>query len=1157
MYNCIKAFMESEKENGLLLLDMPTGFGKTYSSIQYIFDFMTNEKNANKKLFFITTQKKNLPIEELTDKLIESGFSHLTEKIIKLESHIDTEINNYSPSLFKNVPDEIRKTEEFKNFRNDLEFLHNADKGQNSAYAPSVKNNFQKNTERLFRTLLQKTLYKNFPNVDERLLAIKTDSAWQWVGQLYPAVFTREKQVLFMSMSKFICPHPTIVEKTYTFYNTSIVKNALVIIDEFDATKETILSNIIDNGLKEKIDYIELFNHIYASLHQKTFPERLFIPSEARKNGEYSKQSLKEIMKGLKDKADNIFNCYSLTFNHKTDNIENDANNFLFNDHRYISILSSDNRFISIKTDNKDNINRISFTKNNPSDKNSIQILLGKLRGFVSWFQTTVYILALNYYQLQHERIKDGEEEITYESAIHSVLSEFNLGPVYENYLFNQIMMMRIKSKNNIAGSEYDFTIYENGFRYFSFENSHDFEFKSIISMLSFSQTPERILTRLCEKAKVIGVSATATLPSVLCNYDLNYLSTKMGSAFSHISDDDFLRLSKEFENAQYGYKDITIHTELFDGTDYSVSLWNKIFNDDELSEAAHRIVDISLADSTTQKDNFFNHGRYFKIALAFKRFIDNTDIRSFLCVLNKHPKHDDKKLSTTVLYELFRLITGRTISEVRNMVFLLDGTDFDSKKEELLTRLANGEKLFVISVYQTIGAGQNLHYNIPAELDNTLINVNDRASSNKKDFDAIYLERPSNLTVNLNISNGALEEYDKDFVKFIFETEFLQENAEISEDTAWKYIKRAFEKRYCGKTYFDKNYRTQSVSYYATKQIIQAIGRMCRTNMKQQNIYVYADAQICEFFQVDIANKRLLNKEVTALIDEIIKYGASSAPMPDLIDKGKLCSGRVNKFINNMLHEDWDEKRMEQWEDLRVLVLKYPTATKEMLNSDFRFSQFYIQMDKPSNVYYYSQEEDYSKIEVSYSKSNSYPYEVSEKAAKLDRILMFKGLKESFESWKFATSFAPEEFSMSPALFNNIYKGALGEVCGKFWFKSVLNYSLESIKDPTTFELFDYRFKNLPVYVDFKNWHETTQFNEKESISKVIRKAKECKAECVIIANVLARDNYSTKVSHIDGITLVCCPSLMIDNISSVDTNIEAADIIRKCIENVKNTHE
>lgn len=115
----------------------------------------------------------------------------------------------------------------------------------------------------------------------------------------------------------------------------------------------------------------------------------------------------------------------------------------------------------------------------------------------------------------------------------------------------------------------------------------------------------------------------------------------------------------------------------------------------------------------------------------------------------------------------------------------------------------------------------------------------------------------------------------------------------------------------------------------------------------------------------------------------------------------------------------------------------------------------------------------------------------------------------------------------------------------------------MESINDPATFELFDYKFKGLPVFVDFKNWHETTRFSENEAISKVIRKAKECKAECVIIANILARDNYSAKVSRIDGIALVCCPSLMIDNDLSVDVNIDAANKIRRYIENVKNTHE
>ena len=93
--------------------------------------------------------------------------------------------------------------------------------------------------------------------------------------------------------------------------------------------------------------------------------------------------------------------------------------------------------------------------------------------------------------------------------------------------------------------------------------------------MFSFSQTPERILTKLCEKAKVIGVSATATLPSVLCNYDLDYLSHKMGAAYSHISADDRERLKLEFTNSQQGYKDITVHAELFDSSNYSVSLWN------------------------------------------------------------------------------------------------------------------------------------------------------------------------------------------------------------------------------------------------------------------------------------------------------------------------------------------------------------------------------------------------------------------------------------------------------------------------------------------------------------------------------------------------------------------------------------------------------
>ena len=48
MYSCIKSFMDNDKENGLLLLDMPTGFGKTYSVIKYIAEYMKTATTVKK-----------------------------------------------------------------------------------------------------------------------------------------------------------------------------------------------------------------------------------------------------------------------------------------------------------------------------------------------------------------------------------------------------------------------------------------------------------------------------------------------------------------------------------------------------------------------------------------------------------------------------------------------------------------------------------------------------------------------------------------------------------------------------------------------------------------------------------------------------------------------------------------------------------------------------------------------------------------------------------------------------------------------------------------------------------------------------------------------------------------------------------------------------
>ena len=53
------------KENGLLLFNPPTGSGKTHKVLQWIFDNYKDYCEENKKIFFLTNLKKNLPFDEL------------------------------------------------------------------------------------------------------------------------------------------------------------------------------------------------------------------------------------------------------------------------------------------------------------------------------------------------------------------------------------------------------------------------------------------------------------------------------------------------------------------------------------------------------------------------------------------------------------------------------------------------------------------------------------------------------------------------------------------------------------------------------------------------------------------------------------------------------------------------------------------------------------------------------------------------------------------------------------------------------------------------------------------------------------------------------------------------------------------------------------
>ena len=389
-------------------------------------------------------------------------------------------------------------------------------------------------------------------------------------------------------------------------------------------------------------------------------------------------------------------------------------------------------------------INSINFSKERPeTDEGNIQSLLGQLRGFITYFMFTVRILAINYQQCKLERRKPNEDEFTLEEAIRTVLSEFKLTNAQINYLTSQILVSSHKYKGDIQSTDFDVSFYEKGFRYFAFEDSYAHDTQSKIMMYSFQLTPEKLLLRFCEKAKVLGISATATLPSAIGNYDMEYVAEKLQHKYVEPNNTEKARLKDELAQSVKGYDKVNIHAELIGTSSYSVEAWKEVVDNEEV---AQYLFDHVAANC--QQD--YDKERYLRIAIVFKRFLLEERIQSFLCILTKHPRKNDRTLNLDVLCFIFDCISKlyRAAFDVQKNVVQLDGDEYDSKKNEIIGRLGKGDRLFVISVYQTIGAGQNLQYPVPKGRMQDLVVTNDRPNRGEKDFDAIYLDK---LTSNLS----------------------------------------------------------------------------------------------------------------------------------------------------------------------------------------------------------------------------------------------------------------------------------------------------------------------------------------------------------------------------------------------------------------------
>ena len=535
-------------DTGLFLLDMPTGFGKTYSVLEFMVDYYDSPEFKDKKIFFVTTLKKNLPDKELREHFAKRGKADDYDKYcLRIEANADMVVEKLD-ELYRarKIPAAITMKQEFKDLHGSVKLLNEyRDKKRElkgtskdiiNVLCKNAEDAIRKQQEGAFRKVIESEL-KQFRTPKEKLKNIANNPEYHWIGELYPAVYTRAKRIFFMSMDKFFLGNTTIIEPTYSFYNNDITKNAIIFIDEFDATRDRLLNQIITRGLENHIDYLGLFHRVYASLKTRDFPAELTTASKLQQvylDEQKNAKNPMEIIEGFGGVFDETYNRFAMQYSFKTeeDGKGDRSRNFIFNDLQFHSVFEGENAFIDIDTDMKAKQNWLRFTKRRPTEKDGgVLSLLASVKGCLTYFQNGARNLSFNYKHHKDEDKRSGDDDYTFENAIESVLTEFHLSREQIRYLKPIVMGGQVKSKKDKKDSNgkmslkyFDRSVYNRGFRYYDFIDDPNHSMRSEIQLFDFQDSPERILLHLSEKAQIIGISATATLETVVGNYDLEYL---------------------------------------------------------------------------------------------------------------------------------------------------------------------------------------------------------------------------------------------------------------------------------------------------------------------------------------------------------------------------------------------------------------------------------------------------------------------------------------------------------------------------------------------------------------------------------------------------------------------------------------------------------
>lgn len=1051
------------KKTGLYILDPPTGSSKSHSMYQAIAQYLADTNLQGRPIIFLTPQKKNLNDKKQKDMYIslfpdnqeEAGrrFDAAFQWLDNKDFYLDRLIKDTPNNILGEIPIEIQEMEEFKalqdvlnqrkEMRNSNVISDSLRESQEKVYRVTVSQ-----AEALFRKTLKEVLEEKCgiklngtleddetpkensatPSLKESIQILKEKEPW--LEKLYPGTFILDKKLIFMSFYKFCYGNVTLLSALHDFWSLFDTQEPILIIDELDSTHSDCEEFILDQALSHTDDLIQVFDALRRRLENpKNLPKRI-TDLESIKTGKYS-------MKTLFKEADRIYQKYHLNLELKFDGADGAS---LFSSEYYYTT----GRSFSYMEYEKERNNMLIHIVNHNEYREYRKRYAGKeeeclyptwlvqaLRRFVMRFSKCLLQWALEYKKsvdlrarkrFQQEKATAKNRRTVYhpnalllDDACRSILDALRIGvPSQQDILMPKLEEMQPKSRKKSLDEDWLDTLkkimplhpyFSSGYALTNFYNTTTHCERTEIRFFSKPYAAEGYLSLLAKHFMVIGLSATAHVPS-LSNYYLSYLKETLGDSFYPMSDELHQVLQDFYQNLNQSYQknQIRIHVQQLldstknyvvpdyqDGTALEKFLSQFYTNETTPAKVAKDIQDI--LQKYTEKDPFYVMRRYMEILDGMWQFYHSPTSHAWLFLNTLLPESKKPQFDKKIL-QSFKEGFDKEFPNRKVSFFVLrskdkNGTTFETERNKIRQTLKEGKDVIVFSAYNSIGVGIDLDYKstyypedyVDVYPDDPHYLEDPRHS--RRDFDGFIF---GDITYLLDNVAEFSQEKDPDKKEkrrhhLISSILALEELGQIDYNEGNQAIQDLLEIKlhYIKLAQALKEFRTRPyVAGQVQYKLIQALGRGNRAFCKNRNIHILVSSEnLGHLLRAEPEPEETIHTpEWTAFLQFVRQYEPEGAREVRLLEQARRIAinrcyceeSALRSLLSFSFTKDmvWNQVKRDCYELLGRLVICFPTfddiemvIQKMNLNENEanlvrHFSDAYLDFGKRVNQYKY-----------------------------------------------------------------------------------------------------------------------------------------------------------------------------------------------------------